>query len=86
MFLLVLTMGSFSLTSATLPMHTEPEPEPIKSDSTLTEDLSEYCKPDWSGYDTLSPDISTRRFLYPNGKKLTKKVEKQAKRDVDAVQ
>lgn len=69
MFFLTLILGSFSLTSATLPVHVEPIN--IESVDTVvaahsSEDLSEFCKPDWSGYDTLSPDISTRRFLYPD--------------------
>ncbi len=87
LFFLALTFGSFSMTSATLPVHTEPTKGDSKKATTeaaaaaKSDDLSEYCKPDWSGHDTLSPDISTRKFVYPKLKK-AKKTKKKIKRAI----
>ncbi len=69
LILLTFVLAGFLFSSSTLAQNSDPE-KPVKTKKNLehVDDFSEHCKPDWSGYEEVSPDISTRPLLYPDGK------------------
>ena len=69
LILLTFVMAGFLFSSNMIAQNSDPEnPEKTKKNLEHVDDFSEHCKPDWSGYEEMSPDISTRPLLYPKEK------------------